>query len=83
MVTVLKTDRINSQNNNEPDCPAHNAEILKYFNNVSWNQSIKKIHSENIETLHNSDYLKRLIFDEIISNFLICLLYTSPSPRDS
>mgnify|MGYP005727458899 FL=1 len=49
----------------------HNAEILNYFNNVSWDQSIRKIHSEEIENLQNSDYLRRLIFDEIISNFLI------------
>ncbi len=49
----------------------HNEEILNYFNNVSWDQSIRKIHSEEIENLQNSDYLRRLIFDEIISNFLI------------
>ena len=47
----------------------HNAEILKNFNYVSWDQSIRKIHSEEIQTLQNSDYLRRLIFDEIISNF--------------
>ena len=49
----------------------HNKTILKKFNNVTWNDSIKKIHSDDFENLKNSNYLKRLIFDEIMSNFLI------------
>ncbi len=49
----------------------HNKNILKKFNNVTWNESILKIHNEKFENLKNSHYLKRLIFDEIISNFLI------------
>ena len=49
----------------------HNKNILKNFNNVTWNESIKKIHSEDFENLKNSHYVKRLIFDEIISNFLL------------
>jgi len=49
----------------------HNKNILKKFNNVTWNESIKKIHSEDFENLKNSYYLRRLIFDEIMSNFLI------------
>ena len=49
----------------------HNKNILKKFNNVTWNESIKKIHSEDFENLKNSNYLNRLIFDEIMSNFLI------------
>ena len=49
----------------------HNKRILKYFNNVSWNESIIKIHNDDFEKLKKSPYLKRLIFDEIIANFLI------------
>ena len=49
----------------------HNKRILKYFNNVSWNESIVKIHNDDFEKLKKSPYLKRLIFDEIIANFLI------------
>ncbi len=49
----------------------HSKDILKKFNNVNWNESIKKIHNEDFETIKNSNYLKRLIFDEIMSNFLM------------
>ena len=49
----------------------HNKNILKKFNNVTWYESIKKIHSEDFESLKDSYYLRRLIFDEIMSNFLI------------
>ena len=49
----------------------HSNNILKKFNNVTWHESIKKIHSEDFDSLKNSYYLKRLIFDEIMSNFLI------------
>ena len=49
----------------------HSKRILKYFNNVTWNESIVKIHNDDFEKLKKSPYLKRLIFDEIIANFLI------------
>ncbi len=49
----------------------HNKHILKKFNNVTWNESIKKIHNLDFKNLKNSNYLKRLIFDEIFANFLI------------
>ena len=49
----------------------HNKELIKKFNNVSWKQSIEKIHSFDYKKLENSDYLRRLIFDEILANFLI------------
>ena len=49
----------------------HSKHILKKFNNVTWNQSIKKLHNEDFEYIKNSFYFKRLIFDEIMSNFLI------------
>jgi len=49
----------------------HSKNLLKKFNNVTWNESIKKIHSYNYENLNKSHYLRRLIYDEIIANFLI------------
>ena len=49
----------------------HSKNLLKKFNNVTWNESIKKIHSNDYENIKNSHYLRRLIFDEIFANFLI------------
>ena len=49
----------------------HRKEILNKFNNVSWNECIKKIHFDDLEKIKNSNYFKRLIFDEIMANFLI------------
>jgi len=49
----------------------HSKNLINKFNNVSWNESIEKIHSLNYEKLKNSNYLRRLIFDEIFANFLI------------
>ena len=49
----------------------HSKNLIKKFNNVSWNESIKKIHNVEYENLKNSNYLRRLIFDEILANFLI------------
>ena len=48
----------------------HSNNILKRFNYVSWNDSIKEIHkSENIGNYKNNFY-KRLAYDEIFSTFL-------------
>jgi len=49
----------------------HSKNLLKKFNNVTWNESIKKIHDLDYEKIKNSHYLRRLIFDEIFANFLI------------
>jgi len=49
----------------------HNKNLLKKFDNVSWNESIIKIHTLNYDRLINSHYLRRLIFDEIFANYLI------------
>ncbi|MFL2887214.1 MAG: ATP-dependent DNA helicase RecG [Candidatus Pelagibacter sp.] len=49
----------------------HSKSLIKKFNNVGWKQSIEKIHNFEYEKLKNSDYLRRLIFDEIFANFLI------------
>ena len=49
----------------------HSNNILKRFNYVSWNDSIKEIHkSENIGNYKNKFY-QRLAYDEIFSTFLV------------
>ena len=49
----------------------HSKEVLKKFNNVRWKDSIIRIHKENFDKIKNSNFLKRLIFDEIFSHFLL------------
>ena len=45
-------------------------EILNKFNNLSWKESVIKLHNPmNINV--KGDFLNRLIFDEILSQFLI------------
>ena len=45
-------------------------DILKRFNNITWKNSILQLHdSKNYKK--KGDFLNRLIFDEILSNFLI------------
>ncbi len=49
----------------------HSKKILKNFNNISWNESIKKLHEpENIGKFKENFY-QRLAFDEIFSTFLV------------
>ena len=48
----------------------HNKEILNKIGNVSWAQSIKKVHS-NKENNFNSRFYRRLAYDEILTNFLV------------
>ena len=45
-------------------------DILKKFNNISWKNSIIKLH-EPTNINKKGNFLNRLIFDEILSNFLI------------
>ncbi len=49
----------------------HSKTLLKKFGSVSWKESIEKIHTYEYERIRNSNYLRRLIFDEIFANFLI------------
>ena len=49
----------------------HSKEVLKKFNNVRWKDSIIRIHKENFDKIKNSNFLKRLIFDEIFAHFLL------------
>ena len=49
----------------------HSKDILKRFDNISWNDSIKKLHKpENIGKFKENFY-QRLAFDEIFSTFLV------------
>ena len=46
-------------------------DILKKFNYVNWKDSIIQIHKGNINEVKNSNFYKRLIFDEVFAHFLI------------
>ena len=49
----------------------HSKDILKKFSNISWNDSIKKLHdAENISKFKENFY-QRLAYDEIFSTFLV------------
>ena len=49
----------------------HGKEILKIFNNESWNEAIVKLHDPtNIEN-YKSSFYKRLAYDEILASFLV------------
>ncbi len=49
----------------------HSSDILKKFDNISWNDSIRELHkSENIGK-YEKNFYKRLAFDEIFSTFLV------------
>ena len=62
---------INEVLNNLPDLDEWLSEgILKEFDNISWKKSIFELHNpKNFNKKGN--FLRRLIFDEIFSNFLI------------
>ena len=49
----------------------HSKDIMKKFNNMSWNNSIKELHKpENIGNF-KEHYYQRLAYDEIFSTFLV------------
>ena len=56
--------------NNLPDFSEwHSKNVIKNFNNISWNESIKELHEpENIGKFKENFY-QRLAFDEIFSTF--------------
>ncbi len=49
----------------------HDNRIMKNFNYISWNDSIRKLHNPKNIGDYNSYYYKRLAFDEILASFLI------------
>ncbi len=58
--------------NNLPEIEEwHSKDILKKFDNIGWNDSIKKLHEpENIGKFKENFY-QRLAYDEIFSTFLV------------
>ena len=48
----------------------HDRKFIKLMNFLSWKDSIKKLHNSQIEKDLNSNYLKRLAYDEIFANLL-------------
>ena len=49
----------------------HNNQILKKFDNITWNNAIIKLHQPKNITNYNSNFYQRLAFDEIFSSFLV------------
>ena len=49
----------------------HSKDILKKFNNISWNESIKNLHKPENIGKYNENFYQRLAFDEIFSAFLV------------
>ncbi len=49
----------------------HNFDILKKFNNESWNDSIIKLHDPKNINNYKSNFYKRLAYDEILASFLV------------
>jgi len=49
----------------------HDKEILKIFNNESWNEAIVKLHDPTNVENYKSDFYKRLAYDEILASFLV------------
>ena len=48
-----------------------NPKILKKFKNISWKQSILKLHDPKNVEKYNENFYKRLAFDEILASFLV------------
>ncbi len=49
----------------------HNFNILSKFNNISWKDSVIKLHDPKNIASFKSDFYKRLAFDEILASFII------------
>jgi len=49
----------------------HNSNILKKFDNETWNDSIIKLHDPKNIANYKSNFYRRLAYDEILSSFLV------------
>ena len=49
----------------------HDKDILKNFNNESWNNAIIKLHDPNNIENYKANFYKRLAYDEILASFLV------------
>ena len=48
----------------------HDEEFIEKMNFLGWQESLKKLHNSKIQKDLNSNYLKRLAYDEIFANLL-------------
>ncbi len=49
----------------------HQEHILKKFNHIGWNDSVKELHSPENIGKYDKNFYQRLAFDEIFSTFLV------------
>ena len=49
----------------------HSKDVLKNFDNIGWNESIKKLHKPENIGKYKDNFYQRLAFDEIFSTFLV------------
>ncbi len=49
----------------------HSKELLKKFNGISWNESIKELHKPQNQGNYKDNFYQRLAYDEIFSTFLV------------
>jgi ATP-dependent DNA helicase RecG len=49
----------------------HNSQLLKKFDNISWNKAIIELHKADNVGKYNSNFYRRLAYDEILSTFLV------------
>ena len=49
----------------------HEEEILKKFDNISWNDSIVELHKPENIGKYKSNFYKRLVYDEILATFIV------------
>ncbi len=57
---------------NLPNLPEwHNQNLIKRFNNISWNKAMIELHKPENIGKNKSDFFERLVFDEIFASFLV------------
>lgn len=49
----------------------HDSKLLKKFDNISWNKAIIELHKPDNVGKYNSNFYRRLAYDEILSTFLV------------
>jgi ATP-dependent DNA helicase RecG len=49
----------------------HDGQLLKKFDNISWNKAIIELHKPDNVGKYNSNFYRRLAYDEILSTFLV------------
>src|SRR5210317_1825388 len=49
----------------------HDSQLLKKFDDISWNKAIIELHKPDNVGKYNSNFYRRLAYDEILSTFLV------------